>query len=139
MTTALNDKYCALCRCHYSDEEAHNRHHTFPVEEAIKEERSLQDTLADLKENSETIVKLANAPKAEKLTQQQDSIFFAYEEDYEEILDEVKKLSIRLETKLTLRYHDHIRIASWNLHNNDKDTSSMCCPITNYHFDRKKW
>ena len=138
MASVSCDSYCTRCRHHYhsSKHREHSFDPTFVVDYDIKtEEEELKKAMKKVEDIAKNLLEKAKQPKAHQHTQLQDTVLSAYVRDYEEIHSQVHRLNEKIESKLSLRYRNKIRIASWNLHNNSKYTSSMCWTINNHDFD----
>ena len=130
--------YCTRCRCHYhrSQHSEHSSDPTFVVDYDIKtEEEELKKAMKKVEDIAKRLLEKAKQPKAHQHTRLQDTVLSAYVRDYEEIHSRVHRLNEKIESKLSLRYRNKIRIASWNLHNSSKHISSMCWTINNHDFD----
>ena len=139
MATSVScDSYCTRCRHHYhsSQHSEHSRDPTFVVDDAIKtEEEELKKAMKNVEDIAKRLLEKAKQPKVLQRTRLQKRALSVYVRDYEEIHSQVHELNEKIESKLSLRYRDKIRIASWNLHYNNVKISSMCWTINNHDFD----
>ena len=139
MASVSCDSYCTRCRRHYhrSQHSEHSCDQTFVVDDAIKTEEELKKAMKNVEDIAKRLLEKAKQPRVDHCTRLQDTVLSAYVRDYEEIVSEVHKLNEKIKSKLSLRYTNKIRIASWNLHHNskDEDISSMCWTINNHAFD----
>ena len=99
------------------------------------EEEELKKAMKNVEDIAKRLLENAKQPRVDQCTRLQDTALSAYVRDYEEIDSEVHELNEKNKSKLSLRYTNKIRIASWNLHNNSKHISSMCWTINNHDFD----
>ena len=138
MASVSCDSYCTRCRHHYhsSKNSEHSGDPTFVVDDDIKtEEEKLKKAMKNVEDIAKRLLEKAKQPRVAQRTRLQDRALSAYVRDYEEIDSQVHELNEKIKSKLSLRYTNKIRIASWNLHNNSKNISSMCWTINNHDFD----
>ena len=106
------------------------------VDDAIKtEEEKLKKAMKNVEDIAKSLLEKAKQPRVDQHTRLQERALSAYVRDYEEIHSQVHEFNEKIKSKLSLRYKNKIRIASWNLHNNSDNISSMCWTINNHDFD----
>ena len=141
MASVSCDSYCTRCRRHYhsSQDSEHSGDPTFVVDDIKTEEEELKKAMKNVEDIAKRLLEKAKQPRVDQHTRLQDTALSAYVRDYKEIDSEVHELNEKIKRKLSLRYTNKkkIRIASWNLHHNnkDEDISSMCWTINNHDFD----